>query len=73
VQQARRDAGLDVSDRIALTLAGDTDVQGAVTTHRDLITRETLATRVEVRPELNGAAAVPVGQGQSVFLEVAKL
>jgi isoleucyl-tRNA synthetase len=73
VQQSRRDAGLDVSDRIALTLAGDPEVQGAVTTHRDLITRETLAARVEVRPELNGAAAVPVGQGQSVFLEVAKL
>ena len=33
VQQARRDAGLDVSDRIALTIAGSAAVQAAARTH----------------------------------------
>ncbi|MCB0894134.1 MAG: isoleucine--tRNA ligase, partial [Nocardioidaceae bacterium] len=48
VQQARRDAGLDVSDRIALTIGGSPAVVAAATTHRDLITGETLATSYDV-------------------------
>ena len=48
VQQARRDAGLDVSDRIALTVGGSDEVQAAATAHRDLITAETLATSYDV-------------------------
>ncbi len=48
VQQARRDAGLDVSDRIALTVAGSDAVQAAARTHEQLITDETLATSFEV-------------------------
>jgi isoleucyl-tRNA synthetase len=48
VQQARRDAGLDVSDRIALVIGGSDEVCAAATTHRDLITAETLATSYDV-------------------------
>ena len=48
VQQARRDAGLDVSDRIALTVAGSDAVQAAARTHEQLITAETLATSYDV-------------------------
>ena len=44
VQQARRDAGLDVSDRIALTVAGPADVLAAARAHEALLTGETLAT-----------------------------
>ncbi|MDN5777610.1 MAG: DUF5915 domain-containing protein, partial [Humibacillus sp.] len=43
VQQARRDAGLHVSDRIRLTISGDPEVFEATVTHRDLIVEETLA------------------------------
>ena len=48
VQQARRDAGLDVSDRIALTIGGSDAVQAAARTHEQLITDETLATSYDV-------------------------
>jgi isoleucyl-tRNA synthetase len=44
VQQARRDAGLDVSDRIVLDVSASAEVADAVRTHADLIRRETLAT-----------------------------
>ncbi|MGZ6754718.1 MAG: isoleucine--tRNA ligase, partial [Nocardioides sp.] len=37
VQQARRDAGLDVSDRIALTVSGSEVVQAAARTHEALV------------------------------------
>ena len=48
VQQARRDAGLDVSDRIALTWWRPPAVADAARTHADLISRETLATSFDV-------------------------
>jgi isoleucyl-tRNA synthetase len=48
VQQARKDAGLDVSDRIRLTLGGSATTRAAVEAHRDLISRETLATELTV-------------------------
>jgi isoleucyl-tRNA synthetase len=43
VQQARRDTGLHVSDRISLTIQGGAEVFEATVTHRDLIVGETLA------------------------------
>lgn len=49
VQQARKDAGLDVSDRIALRLAADSATLAAIEAHRDLIAGETLATTLEAR------------------------
>jgi isoleucyl-tRNA synthetase len=46
VQQARRDAGLDVSDRIALAVSASPAVTAAVNTHRNFVAAETLATSV---------------------------
>ncbi len=43
VQQARRDAQLEVSDRISLTVVGDDDVWQAATAHQNLLMSETLA------------------------------
>ena len=48
VQQARRDAGLEVSDRIILTIAARSEVADAARTHQDLIAGETLARSVAV-------------------------
>jgi isoleucyl-tRNA synthetase len=45
VQQARRDAGLDISDRISLTITGDDLVWEATVAHQQLIMEETLATQ----------------------------
>ena len=47
VQSARKNAGLDVEDRISLTLAGDEDLLAAAREHQDYVAGETLATAVE--------------------------
>jgi isoleucyl-tRNA synthetase len=59
VQAARRDAGLDVSDRIALTLSGDEDLVGAARAYQDYIAGETLATEVSYE-SLDGAEPVRI-------------
>jgi isoleucyl-tRNA synthetase len=46
VQNARQEAGLQVSDRIVLTLDGDERLLAAARTHRDSIAAEVLATEV---------------------------
>jgi len=43
VQQARRDAGLDVSDRIRLTISADEATLAAIRAHEEFLTAETLA------------------------------
>src|SRR4051812_13343826 len=48
VQAARKNAGLDVEDRIALSLAGDQDLLAAAREHEDYVTGETLATSLEL-------------------------
>jgi isoleucyl-tRNA synthetase len=44
VQAARRNEGLNVEDRIALTLAGDEELLTAARAHEDYVAGETLAT-----------------------------
>ena len=74
VQQARRDAGLAVSDRIRLTVGADGVVADAVRAHADFLAGETLALEIDVRPlgEVSAPAA-RVGDGDSVKVSVTRL
>jgi isoleucyl-tRNA synthetase len=47
VQSARKNAGLDVEDRITLALGGDEELLAAAREHQDYVAGETLATSVE--------------------------
>ena len=79
VQQARRDAGLHVSDRISLTVTGDEAVFDATVAHRDHLVGETLATQFGSSPNLDdlpagdGAADVTVGDGHPARVLVRKV
>ncbi len=46
IQNARKQAGLDVTDRISLTLGGDDELLDATRAHQDYVAGETLATAV---------------------------
>ena len=48
VQDARKQAGLEVSDRITLGVSGSEAVENALNVHRDYVMSETLATAWEV-------------------------
>jgi len=57
VQNARKDAGLEITDRIALTLAGDPDLLAAAQAHQDYLAGEVLATSVAYDGSTNVATA----------------
>jgi isoleucyl-tRNA synthetase len=59
IQAARRDAGLEVSDRIMLTLDGDPELLAAARAHEQWIAGEVLATEVSYEP-LNGVPPLVV-------------
>jgi isoleucyl-tRNA synthetase len=70
VQQARKDGGLDVSDRIVLSLGSDDGAtRDALAVHAALISGETLATTLDVGQAGEGDATV-VGEGVSVTISV---
>ncbi|HYG93742.1 MAG TPA: isoleucine--tRNA ligase, partial [Nocardioides sp.] len=73
VQQARRDAGLDVTDRIELVVTGSPAVLTAARAHEELVAGETLATSYDVGEELPGdAVPVIVGDGEQAAVTVRK-
>ncbi len=59
VQNARQQAGLEITDRIALTLDGDHGLIGAARTHEPYIAGETLAVQVSYE-SLDGAEPVTI-------------
>jgi isoleucyl-tRNA synthetase len=72
VQNARKEAGLDVEDRIALALGGDDGLLEAVRAHEGYVTGETLATSLELDdggPERSATATV---DGRELQIGVAR-
>ena len=69
VQLARQEAGLEITDRIALALDGDAELLGAAREHERYIAAETLATQVTYE-SLNGAQPVTI-DGRELRIAVA--
>ncbi|MGO9887256.1 MAG: DUF5915 domain-containing protein, partial [Solirubrobacteraceae bacterium] len=70
VQRARQDAGLEVTDRIALTLDGDDSLVAAARSHERYIAGETLAVQVSYE-SLDGSVAPVVIDGHELRVGVA--
>jgi len=68
VQDERKAAGLQVSDRIRLTLTVPADKVAAVAAHQDLIARETLA-----QDPSTGASQATVTAGDELAVGVSKV
>ena len=69
VQNARRDAGLEVTDRIALGLGGDAELLDAARAHEAYVAGETLATAVSYDGADAGAAAEIEGRELLIAIE----
>jgi isoleucyl-tRNA synthetase len=69
VQNARRDAGLEVTDRIALVLGGDPELVEAARAHEAYVAGETLAKTVSYDGDVAGATARIEGRDLHIGLE----
>ena len=69
VQAARKNAGLNVEDRIALRLGGDGDLLDAVRAHEGYVSTETLATSLETDASDGEAATI---EGRELRISVEK-
>ena len=68
VQNARRDAGLEVSDRIALGLGGDAELLDAARAHEAYVAGETLAT-ASATTSADGAARAAI-EGRELLVAI---
>lgn len=71
VQQARKDAGLDVSDRIELVLGGSAGALTAAREHEQLIARETLATSYSLVDSMTGTE-VALSDGETATISLSR-
>jgi isoleucyl-tRNA synthetase len=69
VQAARKDAGLEVSDRISLRLGGADPVVEAARAHEEYVTGETLATSIAYGGEGDGASVELDGHPLTIAVE----
>jgi isoleucyl-tRNA synthetase len=76
VQQARRDAGLDVTDRINLEVSGPADVVAAVDLHRTWVAEQVLAVDLDLTegdtPDASGWVAGELPDGRTVWVNIEK-
>ena len=71
VQAARKNAGLEVEDRIELTLGGDEELLAATRDHEDYVAGETLATSVVYDGAEAGAASAEI-EGRRLLISVTR-
>jgi isoleucyl-tRNA synthetase len=72
VQGLRREAGLEVTDRIALVVAGPDEALAALREHTDEIAEELLATSVDIGGEPGGDAKTVSVDGTGVTVALRK-
>ncbi len=75
IQQLRKDSGLAITDRIALTVESGEPIRHALEAHRDYVLGETLALELAYGPpaeDANGAVAIELA-GEPVHLGVRRL
>jgi isoleucyl-tRNA synthetase len=71
VQAARKTAGLNVEDRIALTLGGDEELLAATRAHEDYVAGETLATSLDYDGADREAATTEI-EGRPLLIAVSR-
>jgi isoleucyl-tRNA synthetase len=70
IQQARKNAGFEVSDRIDLVIAADEAALPALEEHRDVIAAETLALECDIVPLESGVSGLAVGDDSQITVKV---
>ena len=72
IQQERKNAGLDVSDRISTMVEADPVAIEALREHQDMLCAETLSISLELTELSATEDALPVGENSHIRVKVSK-
>jgi isoleucyl-tRNA synthetase len=72
IQQERKNAGLEVSDRIQTVLEVDEVAGDAIRAHQDLIASETLSLGIELTELADTEGALAVGENSKIRVKVSQ-
>ena len=72
IQQERKNAGLDVSDRISTAVEADPVASEALREHQDMVCAETLSMSLELTELSASDDALPVGENSHIRVKVSK-
>ena len=72
IQQERKNAGLNVSDRISTTVEADPVASEALREHQDMVCAETLSISLELTELSASDDALPVGENSHIRVKVSK-
>ena len=72
IQQGRKNAGLNVSDRISTTVEADPVASAALREHQDMVCAETLSISLELTELSASDDALPVGENSHIRVKVSK-
>ena len=72
IQNERKNAGLDVSDRITTTLEADEVARAAISAHQDMVATETLSVGIEITALVEPEGALNVGENSKIRVKVSK-
>ena len=72
IQQERKNAGLNVSDRISTTVEADPVASEALREHQDMVCAETLSIAFELTELSASDDALPVGENSHIRVKVSK-
>ena len=72
IQQERKNAGLDVSDRITTVVEADSAAHQAIRAHHDLIAAETLSLSLDLTEMADETEAIAVGENSKIRVKVSK-
>jgi isoleucyl-tRNA synthetase len=72
VQDARKQAGLEISDRIVLSVSGSAEIEAVLDEYRNYVMRETLATRWAEPPAESAFAVEHATDGPALRIALAK-
>ena len=72
IQQERKNAGLDVSDRITTVVEADSAAHQAIRAHYDFIAAETLSLSLDLTEMADETEAIAVGENSKIRVKVSK-
>lgn len=73
IQNMRKEAGFDVTDKISVKILSNNQLDGAIESNSEYIRAQVLASHLEVSNELQNGMAVEIEEGLSTMIQIEKL